>query len=58
MPGPNDEMKDGPPEAAPGCEGDDKRASKWMLEDQLSHLKWHLKGLENTPDKTEKEKWV
>lgn len=30
MPGPNDEMKDG---AAPGCEGDDRRASKWILED-------------------------
>lgn len=33
MGGPNDEMKDGPPEAAPGCEGGDRRASKWILED-------------------------
>ncbi|RMC17626.1 hypothetical protein DUI87_05290 [Hirundo rustica rustica] len=44
--------------ATPGCEGDDRRANKWMLEDWLSHLKWHLEGLESTLAKTEKKKWL
>ena len=45
--------KMGSTEPDPGYEGADVRASKWMMEDQLSDLKCDLEGLETTLAKTE-----